>query len=136
MRNRERGRVGARQALETVAPDLLVVPLRAPGEAAREALLVRRRARRVVAAEADRHHADAPGIDLRPRRQVVKNRRRIVLGVGSQVEIAETDAFAIPGPVHYEAGDSARHQVGDALEILNLLGDIEPIEEDNRRHLA
>jgi hypothetical protein len=37
-----------RQAFETVEPDLLVVPLCAPGDAAGEALLERHRARRVI----------------------------------------------------------------------------------------
>src|SRR6185503_11359685 len=59
VRDRERRRVGARQSLEAVAPDLLVVPLRAPSEATGVTLLERRRARCIVAAEADRHHADA-----------------------------------------------------------------------------
>src|SRR4029079_2175287 len=118
MRDRERRSIGAREALEAVAPDLLVVPLRTPGETACKALFERRRARRVVAAEADRHHADALGIDLWPRRKIVKDRRRVVLGVGPQIEIAEADAVAVPGPVHDEAGDAARDQIGNAFEIL------------------
>src|SRR5581483_10161553 len=67
VRNGKRRRVGARQALEALAPDLLVVPLRPPGEAAGKALLEGRRARGVIAAEADRHYADALRIDLGPR---------------------------------------------------------------------
>src|SRR6476660_685256 len=136
MRDRERGRVGARQPLETVAPYFLVVPLRAPGEAAGVTLLERRGARRVVAAEADRHHADAPGVDLRPRRKIIEDRCRVVLGVITQIEIAEADAFAVAGPINNEAGNAARDQVRHAFEILGLLGDIEPIEKHHGRYLA
>src|SRR5512142_250783 len=93
--NRERRRIGLGQSLETVLPDFLIVPLRAPGDAAGKALLERRRARRVVAAQADRHDADPPGIDLGPRCQIVEYRCRIMLGIVPQIEIAEADAFAV-----------------------------------------
>ena len=42
----------------------------------------------------------------------------------------------LPGPVDDQAGDAARDQIGHAFEILNLLGDIEPVEKHQRRHLA
>ena len=45
-------------------------------------------------------------------------------------------ALSIAGAVHDQTGDAARGQVGDALEILNLLGDIETIEEHHGRHFA
>src|ERR1700722_4238374 len=55
---------------------------RAPGDAALEALLERRRARRIVAAERERHDADAVAVDVGARLQVVDGRRRRLLGVG------------------------------------------------------
>ena len=53
-----------------------------------------------------------------------------------QIEIAKPDALAVAGAVDNQAGDAARDQVGDALEILNFLCDIEAVEEHHGRHLA
>src|SRR6185436_15365025 len=105
---------------EAVLPDLPVVPLRAPGDAAREALLEGGGARRVVAAQADRHDADAPRIDVRARCQPLPGRCSVALGIVPQVLVPEAHAFAVAGAIHDQAGDAARHEVGHALEILDL----------------
>src|SRR4029079_19498267 len=116
MRDRERRRVRTRQPLEAVAPYFLVIPLRTPGETAGVALLECGGARCVIPTEADRHHADPLGIDLRPRRKVIENWRRVVLGVGPQIKIAETDAFTVAGAVHDETGNATCDQVGHTFE--------------------
>ena len=72
----------------------------------------------------------------RPRRKIFPHRRRIVLGIVSQIEAAKADAFAISRPVHDQACDAARDQIGYTLEVLNLLGDIETLEENHGRHFA
>ena len=134
--DRQRRRIGLGQSLETVGPDFPVVPLRAPGDAAGKALLEGRRTRRVIAAQANGHNTDALGIDLGPRCQIVEHRRRVVFGIVPQVEIAEADAFTVARAIDDQAGDAARGEIGDAFEILNLLGDIEAVEEHHRRHFA
>ena len=53
-----------------------------------------------------------------------------------QIEIAEADALAIARSVHDQAGDAARNEIADALEVLDLLGHVEAVEEHHRRHLA
>src|SRR5450759_3156064 len=59
-----------------------------------------------------------------------------MLGVVTQVETAKADAFAIARAVHDQTSNATGNQIGNALEILNLLGDIEAVEEHHRRHLA
>ena len=54
----------------------------------------------------------------------------------AQIETTEANAFAIARAINDQAGDAARGEIGDALEILNLLGDIEPVEKHHGRHLA
>src|SRR6185437_15664523 len=134
--NRQRRRFRARDAVETVAPDFLIIPLCAPGDATGEALLEGRRARRVIAAEADRHDANPLWVDLGPRREIVVGRRGVTLGLMVQIKIAEPDAFAVPRSVHDQAGNAARSEISHALVVLNLLGDIEAVEENHRGHLA
>ena len=82
-RHRQRRHRAAVEQVEALLPGVVIVPLRAPGDAGGVARLERRRARRVIAAEADRHHADALGIDLlarppdirRPRCRISPSRR-------------------------------------------------------------
>src|SRR5450631_289023 len=56
--------------------------------------------------------------------------------VVTQVKTAKPDAFAIARAVHDQTSNATRNQVGDALEILNLLSDIETVEEHHGRHFA
>src|SRR5262245_10756382 len=111
-------------------------PIAHPGEAASETLLKRCRAWRVIAAKADRHDANPAWIDFGPGCKIVPYRSRIVLGIVSQIEVAKADAFAIPRSIHYQARNAAGDQIGHALQVLNLLGDIETIEENHVWHFA
>ena len=54
----------------------------------------------------------------------------------TQIKATKPDALAIARTVHNQTGDAALGQVGDALEILYLLCDIESVEERHGRHLA
>ena len=44
---------------------------------------------------------------------------------------AEADRLAGAGAVHDQAGDAALHQVGNAPQVLELLGDIKAVEKEN-----
>src|SRR3954466_13944652 len=94
-RHRQCRGICAGQALETLAPDFLVVPLRAPGDAAGVARLEGGGARRIVAAEADCHDADALGVDLWACSEIFPCRGGVAFGLVVQVEIAKADALAI-----------------------------------------
>src|SRR5438105_4449946 len=114
----------------------MIIPLGSPSEATRIALFKRGRSRRVVAAKTDRHDADTAWINFRSRGKIVPGRRRVVLGVVAQVEVAKTDTLTIPWTIHDQAGNAAGDKVRNTFEVLNLFGDIEAVEENNRRHLA
>src|ERR1700730_1076754 len=98
-RHRQRQYPAGIEQIEPPRPDLVIIPLRAPGDAAGEALLQRRRARRVIAAEAERHHADALWIEFLAAGKILIDRRGVALGLGDQWQIAETHALAIARPV-------------------------------------
>jgi len=59
-----------------------------------------------------------------------------VFSIVTQIKAAKPDAFAISWTVHDKACNSASDEVSHALEVLNLFGDIEAIEENNRRYFA
>ena len=59
-----------------------------------------------------------------------------MLGVVAQITAAKADAFAVARAVDDQASNAAGDQIGDALEILNLLGDIETVEKHHGRHFA
>src|SRR5215471_3879064 len=135
-RYRERRTLAARDPVQTLLPDGVVVPLGTPRDAGGQPWLERRGPRRVVATEADGHHADAGGIDLRPRGEVVVGGCGVALGLVMQGQVAEADRLAVPGPVHDEAADAAGDEIGHALEVLDLLGHVEAVEEDQRGRAA
>ena len=131
-RHRQRRQLAAVEFFKAGAPDFPVVPLRAPGDAGGEALLKGRRARRVVAAEADRHNANALGVDLLARGEKFVGRCAVAFGFVMQPLIAKAHGLAVAGAIDDEAGDAARGEVGHAFEILNLFGDIKAVEEHHR----
>src|SRR5690606_15265692 len=135
-RHRERRRLAGIELVEAVLPCLPVVPLRAPGETAGEALLEGGGARRIVAAKADRHDADALRIDLGARGEIFVRGARVALGVVTQVEAAEAHALAVARAIDDQARDAARRQVRNALEVLDLLGDVEAVEEHHGGHAS
>src|SRR5204862_1987834 len=100
--------------IQPLLPDRVVIPLRSPRDAGGEARLERGGAGRVVAAQADRHHADTGGIDLRPRGEVLVGRGRVPLGLVVERQVPEADGLAVAGAVDEPAGDAARDQVGGA----------------------
>ena len=67
---------------------------RAPRDAALEALLERGGARRVVAAERQRHDADAVAVDVGARLEIVDRGGGRLLGVGAGVEVAQPQRLA------------------------------------------
>ena len=107
----------------------MIVPLRPPGDAASEARLERGGARRVVTAEAQRHHPNAARIELATAGEILVGGGGIALGLGDERQVAEAHALAVAGAVDDEASDAARGEVGDAVAVLQLLGDVEAVEE-------
>src|SRR6202035_3028083 len=116
--------------------DLVIIPLRAAGDAAGEALLQRRRARRVIAAQAERHHADALWIEFLAAGEILVDRRGVAFGLGDQRQIAKPHALAVAWPVDDQAADAARGEIGYAVAVLQLLGDVEAVEEHHGRGRA
>src|SRR5262249_22878718 len=109
--NRKGRRVRLRQTIEAIAPDFLIVPLRAPGETTRIPLVKCSRSRRVIAAKADCHNADALWIDFGPGGQIVKDRARVVFGIVAQVEATKTDTLAVPRTIHDKTCNAAGDEV-------------------------
>jgi hypothetical protein len=95
--------------------------------------LHRRTARRVVAAEAHRHHADPIRVDVGAARQIVEAGAACHLVIRPQHQSAKADRLPRPRPIHHQARDAAAHQLGHAAHELQLLGDVEPVEEYHRR---
>src|SRR6476659_10200720 len=132
-RHRQRGGLSAVDQVEALLPGFPVVPLRAPRYAAGEALLECGRARGVIAAETDGHHADALRVDLGPTREIVVSRGGIALRFVMQVEPAKARTFAVAGSIDDEARDAAPGKIRNTLEILDLLRHVETVEEHHRR---
>ena len=72
-------------------------------------------------------------IELAAAREILVGRRRVLLGLGDQRQIAEAHALAVAGPVDDQAADAARREIGHAVAVLHLLGDVEAVEEHHRR---
>src|SRR5690606_14299611 len=66
------GQRGLETRVDALLPGRVIIPDRAPGDARLEARLHGSAARRIIAAKADRHDADAIRIDIRTRRQIVE----------------------------------------------------------------
>src|ERR1700733_8032628 len=107
-RDRQRWNFAGLQRLESPYPDFVEIPLRTPGDAACEALFEGRGARRVIAAEAERHHTDALGVELVAPGEIVVDRCRVAFGLRNQRQIAKAHALAVARSVHYQAADAAR----------------------------
>ena len=129
-------RLAAFDAGEALLPLRVVIPLGAPGNAASETMVHRRGARCVVPAQTQRHDADALTIKFGPRGEVIVGRAGVPLGLVVQRKVAKADGFAVSRPVEYQAGNAARGKSGNALEILDFLGDIEAVEEQHDRTFA
>ena len=69
------------------------------------------------------------GSNSRAGRQIFVDRRGVAFGLGDQRHVAEAHALAVAGAVDDQAADAARHQVGNAVAVLDLLGDVEAVEE-------
>src|SRR5262245_46810127 len=111
----------------------MVIPDRAPCDARGKARFQRRAARRVVAAKADRHDADALRIDIVALLEVIDAGRAGGLVVMAQGETAKPDRLPGARTVHDQTGDAATHEIGHAADELKLLADVEPIEEHDTR---
>src|SRR5262249_56102227 len=84
---------------------------------------------RIVAGQRERHHADAAWIEFRPRGEILVDRRCILFGLRDQRQIAEPDALAIAWAVDNQTPDAARGEVGNAIAVLEFLGDVETVEK-------
>src|SRR5207247_10532946 len=107
----------------------MVVPVRAPGEAASRARLARGRGRRGIAAEAERHHADRARVELAATPEIFVSGGGIALGLRDERQIAEAHALAVSRAIHDETADAARGKIGNAVAVLQLFGDCETVEE-------
>ena len=74
-----------------------VIPLAAPADARRQTLFERRRPSRIVAAEAHADNADAVGIDIATRLQIIDARDRGAFGLGKRVKSRRRSASPTPG---------------------------------------
>src|SRR4029077_8305111 len=113
------------ELFEAARPNLVIIPLRAPGDATGKTRLQRGGARRVIAAKRERHDADPCRIEFVARGKIFVSRRCVILGFGNQRQIAKADALAVTRSVDNETTDAARGEVGDAIAVLQLLGDVE-----------
>ena len=57
----------------------------------------------------------------------------VFLRLSDQRQAAEAHALAVARSVDDQTGDAACNQIGNAFEILKLLGDVEAVEEHHRR---
>ena len=119
--------------LDAPLPYRVIVPDRAPGDAGGKARFERGATRRVIATKADRDDADPLRVDVRAPLQEIDAGAAGLLVVVAQDETAETDRLAGAGSVHDQHRDAALDQVGHAGDVLDLLGDIETVEEDDAR---
>src|SRR5262245_49631912 len=115
--------------VESLRPDGVIVPLRPPGDATGKARLERGGPRRIVTAKAQRHHTNATRIELGPAAEILVGGGGVALGLGDERQVAEAYALAVAGTVDDEASDAARGEVGDAVAVLQLLGDVESVEK-------
>ena len=134
-RHRQRGGLSAVDQVEALLPGFPVVPLRAPRYAAGEALLECGRARGVIAAETDGHHADALRVDLGPTRRDSRKPRWHSAPFRDAGRARESvGSSPLPGPSTNEARDSrARQDPELPFEILDLLRHVETVEGHHRR---
>src|SRR5262249_41111067 len=94
------------------------------------------RARCVIAAETDRHNTNTLRINFVAGGEIFPDRRRVVLGIMPQVECTKTDTFAVSWTIDDQTCDASSNEIGHTFEVLNLLGDIETVEKNNRWHFA
>ena len=111
----------------------MVVPDGAPGDAGGEARLERCAARRVVAAEADRNDADFLGVDIGAAFEEIDAGAAGLLIVVAQDEPAKTDRLSGARSIHDQYRNAALDQVRYAGDVLDLLGDVQPVEENDAR---
>src|SRR5262249_52067208 len=121
------------ELFEPLRPDGVIVPLRPPGDAAGKARLERGRSRRVIATETERHHTDTARVELAATAEIFVSRGGIALGLRDQGQIAKAHALAVSGAIHDETADAARGKIGNAVAVLQLLGDVETVEEHHAR---
>src|SRR5687768_10156267 len=109
------------------------VPLRAPRDARREALVERGTARRVVAAEAQRDDGDTIAVDIRARREIIEARAAHELVVVMQRYVAQANRLAHTRTVDEQNGEAPAREIGDAAQILKLLLRVEATEANDAR---
>src|SRR5262249_8136176 len=85
------------------------------------------------AAETERHDADASLVKLGARGDILVDWGGITLGLRNQRQIAKAHALAVAGTIDNEATDAACREIGNAVPVLQLLGDIEAIKEHHAR---
>ena len=90
-------------------------------------------ARRVVAAETDRDDADLVRVDVGPLFQEIDAGAARLLIVVAQDQAAETDRLAGARSIHDQDRNAALDQVRHAGDVLDLLGDVEAVEENDAR---
>ena len=72
-------------------------------------------------------------VDVRAPLQEIDAGAACLLVVVAQDETAETDRLAGAGPIHHQHRDAALDQVRHPGDVLDLLGDVETVEEDDAR---
>ncbi len=122
--------------LAPLHPVRVIVEVRAPRHTRGEPLLERRRARRVVAAHAERHDRDALGIDVGPARDVIVGRGRRNFVIVAARDILQTQRFALPRAVDRERVDAAVREFDAAEQYRQFLRAVEPVEKTHGRRLA
>src|SRR5215813_10664812 len=121
------------ELFELLRPDGVIVPLRPPGDAAGKARLERGRSRRVIATETERHHTDTAGVELAATAEIFVSRGGVALGLRDQWQIAKAHALTVSRAIHDETAYAARSKIGNAVAVLELLGDVEAVEEHHAR---
>src|SRR5215475_7789900 len=101
-RNRERKDLAGGELVEPLCPDGVIIPLRAPGDAAGETRLERGGPRRIVTAQAERHHANTARIELAAGAEIFVRGGAVALGLGDERQVAETHALAVAGAIDDE----------------------------------
>src|SRR5262249_58696290 len=90
--HRERKHLAGGEFVEPLCPDGVIVPLRAPGDAAGKSRLERSGPRRVVTAQAEPHHADAVRIELVAGAEIFVGGGAVALGLRDWRPVARAAA--------------------------------------------
>ena len=87
----------------------------------------------VITAERECHDTDTLWIEFGARGQIVVGGTGVALGFVMQHKVTKAPRLAVARAVKNQTGNTARGEIRNALEVLDLLGHIEAIEKHHHR---